>query len=75
MNEVCKYYDILKCRAGYDLSKRTTFRVQMSQQHKIKNIITLETSFYGYVDKNTHELVHFTSHDYEQMAISILKCI
>lgn len=51
MKEICPYFEPQKCKVGYDAKKRNTFRLQMQNQFKIKNALTIETSFYGYICK------------------------
>lgn len=56
MSNLCEYYEPNKCKLGYDNEKRNTFRVQMQSRFKVKNILTLETSFYGYIDQNSNRI-------------------
>lgn len=41
MKEVCPYFDVSKCRVGHDSTKRNTFRVQVQNRFKVKNVITI----------------------------------
>jgi hypothetical protein len=64
-----------KCKVSLTPDKKCTFRGQMYHKLAIKNSFTIETSFYGYIQKmedSTNKLIAFTPKNYQNIAKSIL---
>ena len=74
--KICPYFSSKDCRFRAEETKTNIARISAWGEFKISNSFTLETSYYGYVDKKQssnnnleepEKIIHFTEIDYEKI--------
>ena len=71
MQNKSKFYETYKCTFGIGNTKKESLRGQLFKKLGIDNSLTIETSFYGYLNRD-NKLVHWTETHFRSMAHSVL---